>query len=105
MDWTATITQFLAGYAERFATPASSVPLGDCAYDAADAAGAAAVELRPDWVRGWWVLASLRRRTGALRGALDAVVRATSLAPGDINIATVAASLAHFTAARSLGAN
>lgn len=78
----ATISAFFSNYAS--AVMASSAPLHDSVFDAAEAAASSAAELRPRSVRTWLVLASLRNRTGALRGAFEAALQATNLAPDDV---------------------
>lgn len=88
----ATVSRFLVEYAG--AANASALPLTDAAYDAAEAAGAAAVELRPAAARAWYVLAALRRKTGALRGAFEAASRAAALDPENLGIVQLGADVA-----------
>ncbi len=88
----ATVSRFLVEYAS--AANASSLALTEFAYDAAEAAGSAATELRPGSARVWYVLAVLRRKTGDLRGAFAAISRAATLDPDNLGIVQAGADLA-----------
>jgi tetratricopeptide (TPR) repeat protein len=88
----ATLSSLFSAYASELRT--SALPLTDPAYDAADAAGAAATKLRPGSARTWAVLAALRMRTGAMRGAVEAVSHAMELAPADAGVAALGAEIA-----------
>jgi tetratricopeptide (TPR) repeat protein len=87
----ATVSGFFVNYAR--AVNASSLPLHDRAYDAAEAAAAAAAEIRPQSWRAWLVLATLRNKTGALRGAFDAASRAMKLAPDNAGVLRTTAEI------------
>ncbi len=98
----ATVSRFLLDFAAQ--ARASSAPVVDPMYSVADAAAQAACELRPDNLHGWIGLASLRLKTGQLRGARTATEHAIALSPDDrqalttVSEVAIAIGVGHFAA-------
>lgn len=86
-----TISRFLSDYAGRIRV--APLPASHHAFDAGDAAAEAAATLRPNSWPTWVALAQYRKRTGALRGALEAAIRAAEIAPKELAVTQTGAEI------------